>query len=108
LKKADSALVYFKAAAFLNKDHIPSQSMIAQIYSDLGYLDSAISYYQKLIIIEPSNPEFYYNLALCYSDNKQYDEALDNAMRAKTRGFDPKHVDQLITELKKYPVEKPR
>jgi hypothetical protein len=55
--------------------------------------------------MEPSNPEFYFNLALCYSDKKQYDKALDNASMAKSRGFDPKYVDGLISELKKYSTD---
>jgi tetratricopeptide (TPR) repeat protein len=76
--------------------------MTAQIYSDIGFLDSAITYYHELVTIAPANPEFYYNIALCYSDEQQYEKALEYAIKAKSKGINSRNIDGLITELKKY------
>jgi len=61
--------------------------MILGIYSVLTVMrnidwSNPIYFYQSTLKYTPQSPRLYYNLALVYVDNKQFDEALENFKKA--------------------------
>ncbi|HCL57070.1 MAG TPA: hypothetical protein DHW82_08705 [Spirochaetia bacterium] len=51
---------------------------IAQILQKQGFLDAALTYYQKTLERNPKLPEAYYNVGLISYDKKKYNDALSH------------------------------
>ncbi len=99
LKLNDSAEKEFLLTLELNPNNALAIGNLSQIYSGKNEFRKAIYYYNKLIEIEPSNPEHYYNLALCYSDLGEFDTALKNIQIARSCGFDENILKPLENEV---------
>ena len=77
---------YNKALAY-KKDYTPALHNLSVVYSQMGRFNYALYYLQRMIELQPNNPEVYYNVACIYSKQKKVDEAIDWLNKAIERGF---------------------
>jgi tetratricopeptide (TPR) repeat protein len=75
-QKYDSAIdSYTKAVVFNPADKI-TMLKIANIYKLLGNNAKAISFYDKIILLDRDCTDAYFNKGLVYANQKDYDEAI--------------------------------
>jgi len=66
---------------------------------DESWLRKAIDYLEKAVLINPKEASYYYNLAICYRESKQLDqavEAIDQCMKLDTKDSDHLRLAYMI------------
>lgn len=66
---------------------------------DESWLRKAIDSLEKAVLINPKEPSYYYNLAICYRESKQLDqavEAIDQCRKLDTKDSDHLHLAYMI------------
>jgi serine/threonine-protein kinase len=111
----DAGMIFYKlgrmedTVAFLQKvdtqseNYYPSSLVLGQIFMDRGMLDAARERYKKLISrreIGPETLEPYYNLALIYEKNRDYQNALLLFEKILAESFNYKDVRNHIDLVK--------
>ncbi len=111
----DAGMIFYKlgrmedTVAFLQKvdtqseNYYPSSMVLGQIFMDRGMLDAARERYKKLISrreIGPETLEPYYNLALIYEKNRDYQNALLLFEKILAESFNYKDVRNHIDLVK--------
>lgn len=76
-KNINSAIEYLSMAQSINPQETAALMEIIQIYIDQKNFQEAIPQINKLIQKDPTNPEFYYLLGVCYEFLGEYDRSLD-------------------------------
>jgi len=74
-----------------------SLSQLAKVYADLKDYKNLVEIYQKLIVLEPNNVQYYASLASTYKELGEYDKARQEAL--KILEIDPEaksDVDQFL------------
>ena len=72
----DEAIDYYtKAVVFIPQDKVTMQK-IANTYKLLGNNTKAISFYDKILIIDPKNADAYFNKGLVLANQKNYDDSI--------------------------------
>ncbi len=79
LKEYDSSEYYLKKALVLNPNLI---SNLGDVYFAKGDYKKAIYFYLKQVKISPNNSLTWMNLGLSYGTLKEYDQALENFLKA--------------------------
>ena len=79
LKEYDSSEFYLKKALVLNPNLI---SNLGDVYFAKGDYKKAIHFYLKQVKISPNNSLTWMNLGLSYGTLKEYDQALENFLKA--------------------------
>jgi len=76
---------YDYAACYLNKSIQARLKPLLECYIDLGNvyfsqknIDTAISYYKKVLELDPNHTSAYNNIAMCLSKQGDYDNAIIN------------------------------
>jgi len=111
----DAGMIFYKlgrledTVAFLQKvdtqseNYFPSSMVLGQIFMDRGMLDAARERYKKLISrreIGPDTLEPYYNLAIIYEKNREYQNALLLFEKILAESFNYKDVRSHIDLVK--------
>ena len=91
LKQYDRALEYFAKAANINEqlgiqDPIPYLA-IGNTYSQMGEFFIAARNVEKVLALDPTNPDIYGTLGMIYFKSRNYEGAID-ALRCATYGCD--------------------
>jgi tetratricopeptide (TPR) repeat protein len=76
------ALPELEAALGINKDNTQTLGQLVLTYQQLGEIDKAIGYAQKVATLTPNDWTAYRNLALLYNEGKQKDKAVSAAQQA--------------------------
>jgi tetratricopeptide (TPR) repeat protein len=83
-------------------DNIPANYTLALLAIESGQLDKALSRFQKLISLQPSNPEYYYQAGRVYEKSGMKDQALIHYRKSlelskdeKTRELIRQTIDQI-------------
>lgn len=75
LNQTDQALQIFLENNQAYPDHIPTLYQLGAIFARKGKCDSAIIYFEKIIELNPNEPEAYNNLGYCYYTLDQLQKA---------------------------------
>lgn len=70
LEKLPQALQYSRMAVRLDSLNIDYQNLLSEVYMRAGYNDSAAAVYEKIIALDSSDTDAYYNLAYLYEQTK--------------------------------------
>lgn len=70
----EGALPFFESAVRKDASFIHAYRCLISCHEQLGNTDVAISYYQKVIALTPSDKALVYNLAMTYMDKKDYEK----------------------------------
>ncbi|MDP7035141.1 MAG: tetratricopeptide repeat protein [Planctomycetota bacterium] len=71
-------------------------SQMALIYSQLGEVDSSVTFYLKAIDLDPKSAGTHYNLACAYAKSNRIDEAFDALNKALSSGF--KNLEWMLVD----------
>lgn len=103
----NNAIVFLEKALTINSNYIPSLTNIAVSYYEIKEFDKAINVYQKLLFENnQKNPALYTNLANCYYNKSDYQEAekyYDMSLHINPNQFEPYlNLSIIAKKLKKY------
>jgi tetratricopeptide (TPR) repeat protein len=114
MDKASWALPHLRKIVNLERDNVPARNRLALTYTRLGQYDKAIQMFDVLLQEEKVDSVTYYNLAVCYAQQKKGQEAAEVLAQAahlfghsfvsswvKTEDFDPIREDPAFVALAK-------
>lgn len=78
---------YFHRAIYFQPDDVIARMLFAIHLHLTGRFDDAEKQYKQALIYEPDYSELHYNYGLLLVEMKRYDDALNYANRAYTKGF---------------------
>jgi tetratricopeptide (TPR) repeat protein len=59
----------------LNANNVPILRLLGRIYLQITNMQRAAVLFEKVLTLEPDSAESYYDLGVCYFDDKKYDQA---------------------------------
>ena len=83
----DNALVHYRKALAAKSDFIPVLNNMGFIYMQRSDYRTAVSFFKKIVEIQPSHASAYYNIACIYALENQKGEALSYFEEALKNGF---------------------
>lgn len=82
--KVNAAFTVLRHALKLDPNLLKAQYKVAQMYFDIGLPDEAAHRMEKLIAIDPKDPEYLHGLGICYLNTSQPQKAEEMLIRATT------------------------
>ena len=79
----EKALVDFKQAYKVNPNHIHTLNNIGTCYGNLGEMDKAKEFYNKVLVLYPTYKESRMNLAIIHFKESQYTQSLDIILQSR-------------------------
>jgi tetratricopeptide (TPR) repeat protein len=79
----EKALVDFKQAYKVNPNHIHTLNNIGTCYGNLGEMEKAKEFYNKVLALYPTNKESRMNLAIIYFNENQFTQSLDIILQSR-------------------------
>lgn len=83
----EDAITEYEYALAASPDFLRALNAYASVSVSTGAYDTAISTYQKMLNIEPDNPNLYYNLACLYSKQNRLNDSIDYLKKAVDNGY---------------------
>jgi len=83
-------------------ENIPANYTLALLAIESGQYDKALSRFQKLISLQPSNPEYYYHAGIAHQRSGNREEALQNFKKSMELAKDEEtkeRIQQTIDQL---------
>jgi len=75
-------------------DNVKALARLANLYHDAGMFEPAIGYYDRLIVLQPDNPDALTDLGICYRGTRQFDRALE--LFAEAQRIQPAHWQSMF------------
>ncbi len=103
LGRTEDTVAFLQKVDTQSENYYPASVLLGQIFMDRGMLDAARERYKKLITkkeIGPETLEPYYNLALIYEKNRDYQNALFLFEKILAENFNYKDVRDHIELVK--------
>ena len=86
-KKVAGIECYFQRAMYFKPDDSIVRMLHGIHLQKSGKLNQAVAAYNKSLEIAPGSPEVHYNLGLLYVEQKNYEKARENALKAYAGGY---------------------
>lgn len=83
-----------RAALQANPNDLDALTNMGNFFYSAGEYDSALSYYDKVLLIDPKNSSCTYNKSLVYYQKKDYTKSIEWSKKAVE--IDPKNTDAII------------
>jgi protein O-mannosyl-transferase len=86
-QQREESIKQYEAAVGIQPDYIDAIYSLAVAYADRGEYPRSISYFQKLVLINPIDSRFDYNISCLYARQGMKDEAIKWLQQALEKGY---------------------
>jgi tetratricopeptide (TPR) repeat protein len=97
--KSKEAIGQYEKALSINPDLIQALHALAFLYGENNEFDKALSLLQKMSILNPGDPDVYYNIACVYAKEDRVKDAEEWLSKAMEKGFNNMRVMKTDPDL---------